>query len=346
MIKAGIVGATGYTGIDLLKILTEHAQVQVECLTTASNNGRKINDIFPHLRGIDMLCEDISPVDMVKRCDVVFTATPHGGASLPYAKECVRQGKKIIDLSADFRLRNRSVYEEWYEVSAPGQDLLDLAVYGLPELYGERIKKTSILANPGCYTTASILANAPLIACGLIDENSIIIDAKSGTSGAGRSAKVPNLFCEVNEGIRAYGVTTHRHTPEIEQELSLLAGKNVKVTFTPHLVPMNRGILAVSYSKIKKDLTEDELTAVYKDFYKNAPFVRVLNGGILPNTRYTAYTNYVDIAVKKDARTERYIIISSLDNLLKGAAGQAVQNMNLMFGFDETEGLKNFGFYP
>ncbi len=345
MIKAGIVGITGYGGIELFRLLYGHPDVEIAVIKANSANGESLKSLYPHLSHFDNICEDISYEEIAKKCDVVFTATPHGGASAPYLPFIKKENKKLIDLSADFRLLNPSVYKEWYNEDHKGTEFLSEAVYGMPELHKEKIKKAWLIANPGCYTTASILGNAPLVKHNVIDVETLIIDAKSGVSGAGRKPKQNLHYPEMNEGFSAYGLTNHRHTPEIEQELSLLSGKNILINFTPHLVPMNRGILASSYSKLVKKIAEKEIYDIYKEFYKNAPFVRIAED-YLPNTKYTAGSNFIDIHIKVDERTGRVIIISTLDNLIKGASGQAVQNMNLMFGLNEKTGLDLISLYP
>lgn len=346
MIKAGIVGISGYGGIELFRILSGHPEVKIEIIKAHSSNGERLSTLYPHLTQFDYLCRDVSCEEMARQCDVIFTATPHGGASAAYVPFVKQYQKKMIDLSADFRLKNKDTYKEWY---GDGEEVdfrfLTEAVYGLPELHKEEIRKGWLIANPGCYTTASILANAPLLKQKLIEPDSLIIDAKSGVSGAGRKPKQHLHYPEMEGGISAYAIATHRHTPEIEQELSLLAGKEVILTFTPHLVPMIRGILAVSYAKLSVQITEEELYALYREFYREEPFVRVVRE-YLPCTKYTAGSNYIDIAIRKEERTGRVIVISSIDNLIKGASGQAIQNMNLMFGFPEKLGLDFVSLYP
>ncbi len=345
MIKAGIVGIAGYGGIELFKILSAHPNVNIEVIKAHSNNGEKIAALYPHLSHFDNVCQNMSAEDVVKSCDVIFTATPHGGASSEYVPLAEKYGKKIIDLSADFRLENQAIYTTWYGEQNVAFDYLSQAVYGLPELHKDKIKSAWLLANPGCYTTASILANAPLVANKIIDPNTIIVDAKSGVSGAGRKPKQNLHYPEMNEGISAYSVASHRHTPEIEQELGKLFGESVTLTFTPHLTPMIRGILSVSYSTMLKSMTDDELVELYREFYKGQPFVRIAKD-YLPCTKYTAGSNFIDIAIRQDKRTNRAIAISSIDNLIKGASGQAVQNMNIMFGLEESAGLNFISLYP
>lgn len=346
VIRVGIIGATGYTGAELVRILSRHGRAEVVAATSRSYPGAPLWHVYPHLKGhVSLVCEDLNLPELVSKCDVVFTALPHGHA-MEVAREVVRQGKRLIDLGADFRLKNPAVYEQWYGVTQTAADLLPGAVYGLSELYRDRIREAEIVANPGCYPTSSLLALAPLLRRGLVDPAGIVIDAKSGVSGAGRKLDLRSHFSEVNENVRAYGVATHRHTPEIEQELSTLAGVPVKVSFTPHLIPMTRGILATIYAPLIEEMTTAELLEIYTDFYRGEPFVRVLPEGTLPQTKAVFGSNHCDIGLVADARTRRVIVIAAIDNLVKGASGQAVQNMNIMFGVDETEGLAGPGIYP
>ena len=294
---------------------------------------------------VDDRCLDDNMEEMAKQVDVIFTATPQGlCASL--VNDDILNKVKVIDLSADFRIKDAAVYEEWYGIEHKAKQYLDEAVYGLCEINREAVKKARLVANPGCYPTCSILSIYPLLKEGLIDPSTVIIDAKSGTSGAGRGAKVDNLFCEVNENIKAYGVATHRHTPEIEQELSLAAGEPMTISFTPHLVPMQRGILVTAYASLKKEVTWEEVKAVYDRYYDKERFVRVLDQDVCPQTRWVEGSNYVDVGFKIDPRTKRIIMMGAMDNLVKGAAGQAVQNMNLAFGLDEAEGLRMAPLFP
>lgn len=345
MIKAGIVGATGYGGQQLVWLLRNRADVEITFISSHSNVGTDFADIygnyknFMHERSIDV---DEIP-NFIENIDVLFLALPHGKAF--DLVELARKNKvKVIDISADYRLKDEVEYEKWYGVKHGTPDLLKEAVYGLPELYRESIKNTNIVANPGCYPTTSILALAPLLKNGLIDPKSIIIDAKSGVSGAGRSANINNLYAEVNESFKAYGLTNHRHTPEIEQVLSELAGEKLILNFSPHLVPMNRGILATCYGNLKNKVTEEELYDLYEKTYEGEYFVRVLKS--LPETRWVRNSNICDIGIRVDKRTNRVIVVSAIDNLIKGAAGQAVQNMNLMFGLEETKGIDMLAMAP
>lgn len=347
MIKVGIIGATGYAGNELVRLLLGHSEAQIEWFGSRSYIDQKYADIYRNaFQLVDAKCMDDNMEELADRVDVIFTATPQGlCASLVNDK--ILSKVKIVDLSADFRLKNVDVYEQWYKIEHKSPQYIDEAVYGLCEINRNKITKdTRIVANPGCYTTCSILTIYPLVKEGIIDPDSIIIDAKSGTSGAGRGAKVANLFCEVNESMKAYGVGTHRHTPEIEEQLGYAAGKDIKLIFTPHLVPMNRGILVTSYADLKKDVTYEEVKAAYDKYYKDEYFVRVLDKDVCPETRWVEGSNYVDVNFKIEPRTNRIIMMGALDNLVKGAAGQAVQNMNLLFGLPENTGLKQVPMFP
>ena len=346
MIKAGIIGATGYAGGELVRILTRHKDTEIKWYGSRSYIDKKYADVYQNMfQIVDAVCMDDNMEELASQVDVIFTATPQGlCASL--VNEDILSKTKIIDLSADFRLKDVKVYEEWYKIEHKAPQFIGEAVYGLCEINRESVKTARLVANPGCYTTCSILTAYPLAKEGLIDMSTLIIDAKSGTSGAGRGAKLPNLFCEVNENIKAYGVATHRHTPEIEEQLGYAAGEEVVLNFTPHLVPMNRGILATEYAKLKKDVSWEDVKAVYDKYYASEKFVRVLGRDMCPETKWVEGSNYVDIGFKIDPRTNRIIIMGTIDNLVKGAAGQAVQNMNLMFGLDEGEGLDLVPMFP
>ena len=346
MVRAGIIGSTGYAGSELVRLLLGHKDVEIVWYGSRSYIDKKYAEVYRNMFEIvDAVCMDDNMEELAERVDVIFTATPQGlCASL--VNEEILSKVKIIDLSADFRLKDVKVYEEWYKLEHKAPQYLDEAVYGLCEVNREAVKKARIVANPGCYTTCSILTTRPLVAEGLIDPNTLIIDAKSGTSGAGRGAKLQNLFCEVNENMKAYGVATHRHTPEIEEQLSIAFGQPVTINFTPHLVPMNRGILVTAYASLKPGTTAEQVRKVYKDYYDKETFVRVLEDGECPETKWVEGSNYVDINFKIDPRTGRIIMMGALDNLVKGAAGQAVQNMNLLFGFDEDEGLRQVPMFP
>ncbi|MCM8710283.1 N-acetyl-gamma-glutamyl-phosphate reductase [Clostridium sp. SYSU_GA19001] len=345
MIKAGIVGATGYAGEQLVWILHNHAEVSIEFYGSHNYANTKFNEIYNNYLGfIEDKCIDMEEaMNRLHKIDVLFIALPHGKA-FDITEKALSLGVKVIDLGADFRIDSKETYEAWYNVKHESASLLEQAVYGLCEINREKIKECSLLANPGCYPTATILGLAPLLKNKLIKLNTIIIDAKSGVSGAGRAANIPTLFTECNESIKAYGVASHRHTPEIEQELSKLAEEELIVSFTPHLVPMNRGILSTCYAQLKKETTTEEVLALYKEFYKEDYFVKITDG--LPETRWVRGSNLCHIGVRVDKRTNRIIVVSAIDNLIKGAAGQAVQNMNIMFGFEETKGLEFIAMAP
>lgn len=351
MIKAGIIGATGYAGNELVRILMGHKEVEIKWFGSRSYIDQNYASVYQNMFEIvDAKCMDDNMEELAKQVDVIFTATPQGFLAGVLTEEILSQ-TKIVDLSADFRIKDVKVYEEWYKIEHKSPQFIEEAVYGLCEVNREKVKNARLIANPGCYTTCSILTAYPLVKEGLIDPNTLVIDAKSGTSGAGRGAKLPNLFCEVNENMKAYGVASHRHTPEIEEQLGYAAGKEVLVNFTPHLVPMNRGILATEYATLVKKEdgslpTYEEIKAVYDKYYGKEKFVRVLEKDICPETKWVEGSNYVDINFKIDARTGRIIMMGALDNLVKGAAGQAVQNMNLLFGFDEAEGLNLVPMFP
>ena len=346
MIKVGIIGATGYAGGELVRILMGHKDAEIKWYGSRSYVDQKYADVYRNMfQIVDAKCMDDNMEELADQVDVIFTATPQGlCASL--VNEEILSKTKIIDLSADFRLKDVNVYEEWYKIEHKAPQYIDEAVYGLCEINRDLVKSAKIVANPGCYTTCSILTAYPLAKEGLIDMSTLIIDAKSGTSGAGRGAKLPNLYCEVNENIKAYGVATHRHTPEIEEQLGYASGEKVVLNFTPHLVPMNRGILATEYATLKKKVTYEEVKAVYDQYYAKEKFVRVLDRDVCPETKWVEGSNYVDIGFKIDPRTNRIIMMGAIDNLVKGAAGQAVQNMNLMFGLPETEGLELVPMFP
>lgn len=346
MIKVGIIGATGYAGGELVRILSGHKDAEIKWYGSRSYIDRKYADVYRNMfQIVDAVCMDDNMEELASQVDVIFTATPQGlCASL--VNEEILSKTKIIDLSADFRLKDVKVYEEWYKIEHKAPRFLEEAVYGLCEVNRESVRNARLVANPGCYTTCSILTAYPLAKEGLIDMSTLIIDAKSGTSGAGRGAKVPNLFCEVNENIKAYGVASHRHTPEIEEQLGYAAGEQVTLSFTPHLVPMNRGILATEYAKLTKDVSWEDVKAVYDKYYGDEKFIRVLGKDVCPETKWVEGSNYVDIGFKIDPRTNRIIMMGAIDNLVKGAAGQAVQNMNLMFGLEESEGLELVPMFP
>lgn len=346
MIKAGIIGSTGYAGAELVRILTGHKEVEIKWYGSRSYVGEKYADIYRNMfQIVDEKCLDDNMEELADQVDVVFTATPQGlCASL--VNEEILSKTKIIDLSADFRIKDVATYEKWYGIKHKSPQFIEEAVYGLCEINREEIKKARLVANPGCYTTCSILTAYPLAKEGIIDMKTLIIDAKSGTSGAGRGAKTANLFCEVNENMKAYGVSTHRHTPEIEEQLGYASKEQVLLNFTPHLVPMNRGILATEYALLKEKVSYEDVKSIYDKYYAAENFVRVLERDICPETKWVEGSNYVDIGFKIDERTGRIIMMGAIDNLVKGAAGQAVQNMNLMFGLDEKEGLSLVPMFP
>jgi N-acetyl-gamma-glutamyl-phosphate reductase len=346
MINVAVVGASGYTGVELLRILHCHPEVAVTCVTSEQSAGKRISDLFPSLRGrCDLVLENLEPVRIAERAELIFTALPHK-AAMEVVPTFLKLKKKVVDLSADYRLHDAAEYGKWYEPHM-NPELLGQAVYGLPEIRRAKIAKAQLVANPGCYPTSITLGLAPLLKKGLIDASTIIADSKSGVSGAGRSAKVDNLYCEVNDGFKAYGVGgVHRHIPEIEQELSELAGKPVVISFTPHLVPMDRGILSTIYAALLKKMTAADLVKLYTDFYKGEGFVRVLPEGQFPSTAYVRGSNFCDIGLGFDQRTGRVIVVSAIDNLTKGASGQAVQNMNIVCGFPENLGLEGLGLFP
>lgn len=346
MIKAGIIGATGYAGGELVRILTGHKDVEIKWYGSRSYIDKKYAEVYQNMfQIVDDKCMDDNMEALADEVDVIFTATPQGlCASL--VNEEILSKVKIVDLSADFRIKDVATYEKWYKIQHPTPQFVPEAVYGLCEINREAVKKARLVANPGCYPTCSTLSIYPLLKEGLIDPGTIIIDAKSGTSGAGRGAKVDNLYCEVNENIKAYGVVNHRHTPEIEEQLSYAAGQPVLINFTPHLVPMNRGILITAYASLKKEVSYEEVKAAYDKYYANEKFVRVLEKDVCPQTKWVEGSNYVDVNFKIDPRTKRVIMMGAMDNLVKGAAGQAVQNMNLMFGLKESEGLELVPMFP
>lgn len=352
MIKVGIIGATGYAGAELVRILMNHKEAEIKWFGSRSYIDQNYADVYQNFFEIvDAKCLDDNMEELASQVDVIFTATPQGFLAGVLNEEILSK-VKIVDLSADFRIKDVATYEKWYKIEHKSLQFIEEAVYGLCEINRDKVTtKTRLVANPGCYTTCSILTAYPLVKEGIIDPDTLIIDAKSGTSGAGRGAKTPNLFCEVNESMKAYGVTTHRHTPEIEEQLGYAAGKEIVVNFTPHLVPMNRGILATEYASLNKKAdgtypSYEEIKAVYDKYYAKERFVRVLKRGVCPETKWVEGSNYVDVNFVIDERTHRVVMMGALDNLVKGAAGQAVQNMNLLFGLDEAEGLKMVPMFP
>lgn len=351
MIKAGIIGATGYAGNELVRLLMGHPQVEIAWYGSKSYIDKNYADVYRNMfQIVEDVCRDDNMSELASQADVIFTATPQGFLAGILTEDILKK-TKIIDLSADFRIKDVKVYEEWYQIVHKSPQFIGEAVYGLCEINREAVKSARLVANPGCYTTCSILTAYPLVKEGLIDPATLIIDAKSGTSGAGRGAKLPNLFCEVNENMKAYGVASHRHTPEIEEQLGYAAGSPVLINFTPHLVPMNRGILVTEYAALRKKAdgslpSYEEIKSVYDTYYSAEKFVRVMDKGVCPETKWVEGSNYVDIGFQIDSRTGRIILMGALDNLVKGAAGQAVQNMNLLFGFPESEGLNLVPMFP
>ena len=346
LISASICGASGYTGIELLRILASHPNVKVTAATSEKSAGKNVFEIFPHLHAYkDLAFEPLNKKKLLDKADIFFLALPHG-ASQETVDFFFKHGKTVIDLSADYRLVSPAIYKQWYGLAHSFTPTLKQAVYGMPEIYRNKIMKARLIANPGCYPTSAILGLMPAVLNKLIDTSSIIIDSKSGTSGAGRKADLAVSYCEVNEGFMAYGLATHRHTPEIEQELSLLAGNKIKVDFTPHLLPVDRGILTTMYAPIKKNVSEDNLFDIYSNAYKKEPFVTVLGKNTYPNIKYVRGTNFCHIGLKINERTNTLIVITAIDNLVKGASGQAVQNMNIMSGFNETTGLESLALIP
>jgi N-acetyl-gamma-glutamyl-phosphate reductase len=335
MIRVAILGASGYSALELIKLLLRHPQVEITALTTRQTDAKPAGEVHPSLASrLDLRLENLSPGQVAERADCVFCCLPHG-ASAAVVAELLPRGKKVVDLSADYRLNDAAEYKKWYGVEHPDAERMRTTVYGLPELYRDEIKKATVVANPGCYPTSAILALAPLLEAGAIKSDGIIVDSKSGVSGAGREPKAHLHFPECNESVSAYGVGTHRHMPEIDQVLSSVAGSEVRVVFTPHLIPMDRGILTTAYSVPTDEFDDKSLLAILRDFYADEPFVRVSAG--LPGTKQVAGTNYCDITVR--SVRGRVITVSTIDNLIKGASGAAVQNFNLMFGFQETTAL-------
>ncbi len=355
MIRAGIIGATGYAGAELVRLLLGHREVEIKWYGSRSYIDQKYAKVYGNMfQLVEDSCLDDRIEELAKQVDVIFTATPQGFLAGVLTEEILER-TKVVDLSADYRLKDVATYEKWYKIEHKSPQFLQEAVYGLCEINRDEVKQARLVANPGCYTTCSILTAYPLVKEELIEPNTLIVDAKSGTSGAGRGAKLPNLFCEVNESIKTYGVASHRHTPEIEEQLGYAAGESVTISFTPHLVPMNRGILATEYASLKKIKQPDgtlaypsdvQVRAAYEKYYGTEYFIRLLEQGTCPETKWVEGSNFVDIGFQIDERTGRIVMMGAIDNLVKGAAGQAVQNMNLLFGFPETEGLKLVPMFP
>lgn len=347
--KVAIVGGTGYTGQELLRLLSLHPAVELVAVTSRSYAGKEIAHVFPNLRkSVSIHCSEQSMEDLALQSDLIFLALPHGEAASMVTNE-ILQSAKVIDLGADFRLANPSEYKEWYHLEHANPDLLKEATYGLCELNRKQIQGSRLIANPGCYATCSILALTPLLKANLVDSSTLIIDAKSGVSGAGRGLALGSHFNECNENIKAYALASHRHTPEIEQELQRQSGLELKLSFTPHLVPMQRGILVTAYANLNDGVSVEAIQAAYDSCYTDSQFIRLYpndDSGVLPETRWVTGSNYCDIALRIDQRTNRIIVIAALDNLVKGAAGQAIQNMNLMCGFKESTGLEYVPIFP
>ena len=345
MIKVGIAGASGYTGLELIRLLANHPEVELSVLTSETYKEKSIADVFPSLNGIININLQSLDVEILKSCDVIFLALPHtiGMDILP---ELLKSNCKVIDLSADYRLKNADTYSEWYSLTHTHPEFLSQVIYGLPELHREKIKSAQGVANPGCYPTSVILAIVPLLKTDWVDLESIVSDSKSGVSGAGRKTSITTQFSEANEGVTPYGLASHRHTPEIEQELSNLVGKPIKISFSPHLIPMSRGMLSTIYINLNHKLKDENLIEHYKNFYSDELFVRVLDKGKFASTHFVSGSNFCDIGIKVDSRVNRLVITSAIDNLIKGASGQAIQNMNIMLGFGEATGLRSPGMFP
>jgi N-acetyl-gamma-glutamyl-phosphate reductase len=343
--KVGIIGATGYTGVELLRLLIHHPEVEVAALTSQKYAGVQIGRVFSSLmKQLQIKCEELSVEEISKKTEFVFTAVPHKTA-METVPLFYRAGKRVVDLSADFRLKDPEVYERWYQKhTAP--DLLGESVYGLPELHRDKIRSAKIVGNPGCYPTGALIGLIPLIKKGLITPEGIVVDSKSGVSGAGRDVVLESLFCEVNEGVKAYKIFAHRHTPEIEQELSLLAQKKIEVAFVPHLIPMDRGILTTLYVHLTKKMKTEELLDAFQESYEGEPFVRIYPRGKLPNTKDVRGSNFCDIGAVASEADGRAVVVTAIDNLVKGASGEAIQNMNIMLGYPETLGLDVVPLFP
>jgi len=341
MLKLGIIGATGYVGAEIVRLTALRKDIGITLVASNTFAGKPYSSVYPSLRGIfDKICDPLDNIDEISdKADIFITALPHG-VSGDIVPKLLARGKRVIDHSGDFRFRDTRVYEEWYKLPHKSPDLAKNAVYGLPEIYREKIRTASLVADPGCYPTCSILAIAPALANKIVSTGNIIIDAVSGVSGAGRKSDLSYSYCETEGNFKAYGLANHRHTPEIEQELSLLAGQQVLVSFTPHLAPMKRGMMATCYLDLKEDgLGTEQVLDIYNEYYKNEPFVRVLPAGSQPETKNVVGSNFIDIGVTVDKRLNKLIVVSALDNLGKGSASQAVQAVNIMAGIDETEGL-------
>ncbi len=345
-IRAAIVGATGYGGAELVRLLQAHPYAEVSCVLSSSNSGTPLSGSFPHLTNIiELDLEAIEPAAIKDKADIVFLATP-AGVSAELTPKLLEQGLKVIDLSGDLRLKDGAVYEKWYKRSPASNDVLEQAVYGLSEVYGDNVAGRAVISNPGCFPTATLLGLIPAVQAGWIDPATIIIDAKTGVSGAGRGTGLGTHYSEINESVKAYKVNAHQHIPEIEQALSETAGQEVVVTFTTHLIPMTRGILSTMYASVNGSKTTQDFIDLYRSFYKGRPFVRVRENGVLPATKEVTGSNYCDLGFSVDERTGRVTVVSAIDNMVKGAAGQAIQNLNLMMGWDEATGLNFVPMYP
>ncbi len=346
MIRVAICGGSGYTGAELIRLLASHPKIELTAITSEQSAGRSVADLYPHLFKLrDLFFEPLDKEALIDKADIFFLALPHS-ASQDAVSYFYNNQKKVIDLSADFRLRDPSVYEQWYKTPHNHRDVLSRAVYGLPELYRDKIRGASLIANPGCYPTSAILGLMPALRHNLIKTTGIVIDSKSGVSGAGRKADIALAYCETNEGFRAYGLVTHRHRPEIEQELTTIHGSEVRVSFTPHLLPIDRGILSTIYCPLSREIKTAEIVGIYKSCYHDEPFVYVMDEGLFPDLKDVRGSNFCMISVTVDQRTNTLIIISVIDNLVKGASGQAVQNMNIMMGLEETTGLRHIALFP
>jgi len=343
--RVGIIGATGYTGVELLRLLFHHPEVEVTALTSQKYAGVEIGRVFPTLMNhLELKCEELSVERISQKVDFVLTAVPHKTA-METVPLFYRRGKKVVDLSADFRLKDPVVYERWYQKHTAA-DLLPESVYGLPEFHREKIRSAKIVGNPGCYPTGALIGLIPLVKKELISLEAIIVDAKSGVSGAGRDVVLESLFCEVNEGVKAYKIFAHRHTPEIEQELSQIVQREIKVTFVPHLIPMDRGILTTLYVRLIKKLKTEDLLNAFQDYFRGEPFIRIYPKGKLPNTKDVRGSNFCDIGAVVSEPDDRAVVVTAIDNLVKGASGEAVQNMNIMLGCPETMGLEVVPLFP
>ncbi len=346
MFQIAVIGATGYVGTEIIRILTQHPQIEIGAVVSRSFTGKSFSEIYPNFSKVfEMTLDEIDIDTLCQSNDIFITALPHE-ASSDIIPAIAKRGRRIIDHSALFRFKNKNTYETWYKSSHGMEDLLNQAVYGLPELYRNKIQQAQLVANPGCYPTCTILAIAPLMVKKLVHNNNIIIDAVSGVSGAGRKSDLAYSFCETHENFKAYGVINHRHTPEIEQEISILADEEVLISFTPHLMPIKRGMMSTCYLNLKDtDWTSESLYELYCEYYKDEYFVRILKPGILPEVKNVTGSNFIDISVNVDKRLNRAVVISTIDNLGKGAAGQAIQCLNIMLGLEETTGIKHPALY-